>query len=140
VTSLISVQLRPEEGDKVIETDLASLWMDDEGILYSKSKKQKRTLGILKKYFSAFRKLSGGKKTYMIADVNEMQNYSGEEKDYLHKELTELCKGVALICCKPVGKMMATIAILKKKPPFPARIFEDTSKAKAWILSLRSKK
>lgn len=130
--------LHPPEGIEPIETELATIW-EEEGIVYSKAKKRKRNLENLELYFDAVRKLTGGKKAYFINDLNEMQTYSSEEKDYLHRQLIKNCEAIAVLSCKPLGKMMATIAILKKIPSYPAQMFEDLSLAKAWINELRSK-
>jgi hypothetical protein len=124
--------LKPGKDCKVIETDIARIWRDNDGeIIYSVAKKQRRFMSNLKVYFKEMKALAGNKKMFIIADVNEMQPYSEEEKQYLINELESFCKGFALISCKHFGKIVATVTVLKANPPFPAKIFENTNEAKA---------
>jgi hypothetical protein len=131
--------LKPDGEYKTVETSLATLWMDHEGIMYSKSKNKKRSVEGLKEFFEAVKEFSRGEKVYLIGDVNEMQSYSEEAKEYLNKQMRENCLAFAILGCKPMGKMMAAVTILKQKPPFPAKMFETLEEARKWINELRSK-
>jgi hypothetical protein len=132
--------LKPGKNHKPIEAEIASIWIDEEeGILYSASKGTvKRSEKNIRQYFETMKK-NIPEKMFIIADVNEMKTYSTREAEIMMNEIQQVCKALAVLVCKPLGKMMATVTFIKSKPAFPVKMFEDIKTARAWIMELKAK-
>jgi uncharacterized protein YbcV (DUF1398 family) len=131
--------LKPPEGAKVIETEIANFWMEEDGTVCSVAKKVRRTLENLASYTKSLKHHAAGKKIYYLADLTNAQTYSREEKSFLSAELKDLAKAVAVVSSSPAGKMMSQVLFMKQNLSFPARQFDSVEKARAWLAELRAK-
>jgi hypothetical protein len=130
-------ELIPSKGMDVRSCDIATFWIED-GILYSVAKGTRRSMKNLEEFFEKIDELTGGRKMYVVADTNEMRTYSKAEKDFFISELSKICLGMAIISCKPFGRMMSTVVLLKGDLPFKVKMFDNTNEAIKWIKDLES--
>jgi hypothetical protein len=129
-------KLTPDPEVPLIELEIMTMWVKND-VLYCVSKKAKRSIKNLKECFDEVKKITGGEKVYMISDANEMQTYSNSEKEFFRQQLELTSKGLAIVSCKPMGKILSVTVLLSQNPPFPAKLFSTVKEAEEWIALLK---
>ena len=126
--------LKIPPGVKTYEFPTSTIWFDENGILYSISKKApKQTLQQAQQSIDALRKLLPGEKVCMLVDVTNTGETSREVRDYAADELPKMVKAVALLSDSALGKMLANLFFNVKQQPYPVKMFTDEKKARTWL-------
>ena len=126
--------MEPPKNVRVIEWKTSTVWLDENGILYSISKKvPQQTIEEAKKSVEDFKKLVGDKKVCMLADVTNTTESTKEMRDWAAVELPKLIKALAMVSKSPLGKMLANLFFRVKKQPYPVRMFNDETEAVTWL-------
>jgi len=126
--------MTPPENVKVHELPTSTIWLDEDGILYSVSKKAShRTVEEAEAALKKFMEVTGGRKLCMISDNTESPPVSKEMRDYAAKVLPNMTKAIAILSRSSVGRMAANLFFSLKKQPFPVKFFENEEEAKEWI-------
>ena len=126
--------MEPPKNAKVIDLPTSVMWFDEDGILYSVSKKvPPQTMEETKKGVEDFKKLTGGKKVCMLLDITNGQPSNKEVRDYAAAEMVNLTKAIAMISKSAMGKMIANLFFGLKPPPYPTKMFNDEKEAKEWL-------
>ena len=125
----------PPENTELIEWPTTTLWWDENGILYSVSKKvPQQTLEEAKASVEMFKELTGNKKVCMIIDNTNSAPTTKEIRDYAAEELEKLSKAIAIISNSPLSRMTANLFLGLRPPSYPVKIFKNEQDAKKWIL------
>jgi len=125
--------LHPPKDTEIIDTPVAIVWMDNDGILYSIAKNIPRTIGNLKETFKILKTKIGDKKVCLITDTTQTPPYTIEAREFLERQMYDLYKAVASLSCSPKAEMMSSILFMGKKP-YPAKTFNNANLAKEWIM------
>jgi hypothetical protein len=126
--------MQPPKDAKVIEWETSTFWFDEDGILYSISKKApKQTLEQAKEQVEKFKQLIGDKKVCMMIDVTNTAESTKEVRDFAAKEFPKFIKAIAMISSSALGKMLANLFFTVKSQPYPVKMFNDTNEAKEWL-------
>lgn len=128
----INCRLVPGPGVKVVEVEIASVWREGDTI-FTVSKAGTRSPLNLKELFDAVVKLAEKEKVFVVSETNEIRPYSQIEREMLYDTLLGVCRAFAIIACKPLGKMLPTLMVLRRLPPFPVKMFEDKEEALRWV-------
>lgn len=124
----------PPQDAKIFELPTSILWFDEHGILCSVAKKApQQTLEEAKRNMEEFKKIIGEKKVCLLSDSTDSTPANKEIRDYAAKVIPEIVKAIAIISRSAVGKMAANLFFSIKKQPYPVKIFNDESEAKAWL-------
>jgi len=119
---------------KVKEWGTSTTWFDEEGILYSVSKKgTQHTLEETKKRFEEFKALIGNNKICMLIDVTNTNESTREIRNYAAEELPKIVKAIAMVSTSAVGKMLANLFFTLKTQPYPTKMFNNEAEAKKWL-------
>lgn len=120
---------------EIIEWETSTIWFDENGILYSISKKARpQSLEEIKKSMEAFKKLIGEKKICMLLDVTNSAESTKEARDYAAIEFPKFVKAIAMVSSSVLGKMLANLFFSIKAQPYPAKMFNDEKEAKEWLM------
>lgn len=118
----------------LFETKRSITWIDENGIICSKSKKAPpSTIEEAKKEFENFRKRFGDKKFCMLLDITNSSPNIKEIRDYTAAELSKMLKALAMLSNSALGNMMANLFFGLKPPQFPTKMFTDECEAKEWL-------
>lgn len=116
------------------EWPTSTTWFDENGILYSVSKKAPpSTLEEARQTMEEFKKMIGDKKVCMLVDVTHTNDSSREMKDYAAEEFPKLIKAIAMVSDSALGKMMANLFFTLKTQPYPTKMFNNEQDAKDWL-------
>jgi hypothetical protein len=126
--------MEPPKNVEVIDWPTSTMWFDEEGILYSKSKKAPpQTLEEAKRSIERFKKITGGKKVCMLADISNSAPTNKENRDWAAQEMPNLVKAIAMISTSAMGRMVANLFFGLKPPPYPSKMFSSEKEAKEWL-------
>ena len=124
----------PPKNAKVTDWPNSTMWFDEEGILFSVSKKSAPlTLAETKKTVEDFKKLTGGKKVCMLSDNTNSTPLSKELRDYIAEVMPDFIKAIAVVSGSASARMVANLFLSIKKQPYPIKMFDDATKAKEWL-------
>jgi hypothetical protein len=127
--------MEPPKNAKVIDWETSTMWFDEDGVLYSISKKvPPQTIEQVKQSLEDFKKIIGDKKICMIIDVTNTGESTKETRDFAAMEFPKFVKAIAMISKSPLGKMLANLFFKVKKQPYPVKMFNDEKEAKKWIM------
>jgi hypothetical protein len=120
---------------EVFETPTSSYWFDEDGILYSISKKVsplslEETIKILEDFKQTLPK---DKKICMLIDVTHSTESTREVRDYAAVEFPKFVKAIAMVSSSALGKMLANLFFSIKEQPYPTKMFTDEAEAKKWL-------
>lgn len=126
--------IAPPPDTKVYDWNSSVFWFDEEGILYSVSKKT-GTVSIdeAKREIEAFKRIIGDKKVCFLADATNTSETTKEVRDYAASEFPKLFKAIAIISSSPLGKMLGNLFFKLKKQPYPVRMFNSEKEAREWL-------
>ncbi len=126
--------MQPPLNVKVFDFPAALMWFDEDGILYSVSKKVPQpTIEEAKNVMKDFLILTGGKKVCMLSDNTNATPMNKEMRDYYAEVIPQVLKAVAIISRSAVGKMTANVFFSINKQPYPVKLFTDENEAKEWL-------
>lgn len=118
---------------KIYETEVQTLWFDDDGILCGRSKDFPRTLQNQRQTYDLIRKISGNKKVCYLSEVTRIQAPDKETREFVVAESSNLFKAVAVISDSFVGRMIANILFNMRRQPYPVKMFSNEDDAKKWL-------
>ncbi len=119
---------------KVYDTPTSSFWFDEDGILYSLSKKSPpQSLEETVKLMNDFREIIGSKKICMLIDVTNTTETTREVREYAALEFPKFVKAIAMISGSALGGMLANLFFSLKSQPYPTKMFKDEEEAKQWL-------
>lgn len=120
---------------EIIETKTNYFWFEED-ILYSISKGHLSGVPDVHETMAVLKQLVGKRKVCFIADTSKTKYHTIEMRDIITRLLPELFKAIALVPCKPVGKIMGSILFMRRKN-CPVKIFDTLEAAKDWIEQYR---
>jgi hypothetical protein len=126
--------MEPPKDCQVYETELARLWLDKDGILYSDLKPARRTAENTKNNLQVTKELAKGKKVSIIVDITRSAPLTKEVRDLLDKEVNNIYTAIAFVARTPLAKMYANIFLRLPWPPI--NIFTNEKAAKKWLLEI----
>ncbi len=122
------------ENTQIKDWGTSITWFDEDGILYSISKKGSQyTLEDTKIRFAEFKKIIGNNKICMLIEVTNSNESTREIRNYAAEELPKIVKAIAMVSTSPVGKMIANLFFTIKTQPYPTKMFMNEKDAKKWL-------
>jgi hypothetical protein len=126
----------------VTETMTSTYWFDEDGILYSITKKLDRrpTHEESQVLLEDFKKMANGRKFCMVGDVTYTTPASKQERDEAARVIPQFVIAMALLSGSPMGRMLANLFFALKPPPYPCKMFGTEKEAKEWLQKYLVKK
>ncbi|MBA3705312.1 MAG: STAS/SEC14 domain-containing protein [Bacteroidetes bacterium] len=121
------------ENVKLYEHAIATFWFDEDGILYSVSKKVPRDVEVMKDYVIFVKKMLNNNKACILSDISNAAPMDKNTRDYIETELKNVYKAMALISKSPLGIMIANIYLKLNTPSFPTKMFANVKDGKNWL-------
>jgi beta-glucosidase/6-phospho-beta-glucosidase/beta-galactosidase len=121
------------EEKRIFESELATFWFDNEGILHAEAKLIPRTLENQKQTYEYIRKISDNKKVCMLSNATRSKPMDKETRDYIAKEMPNVIKAMAVISQTSLGFYISNIFLSLKRQPVPIKLFTTETEAKEWL-------
>lgn len=110
-------------------------WFNEDGILYSISKKHQvaQSKEEIEKQFERLNQFLEGKKVCMLIDITYAKPTTKEEREVGAALLNKVVKAMAMVSDKTFSRMVANVFFELKPPPYPTKFFSNETEAKEWL-------
>ncbi len=120
---------------KVYEFTNSDMWFDEDGILWSVSKKAPpQTIEQARKDIERLKSMIGDNKVCMLADVTHSTEITREMREFAAEELPKITKAIAMVSGSALGRMFANLFFSIKSQPYPVKMFNKVEDARTWLL------
>ncbi|MFA7272937.1 MAG: hypothetical protein WC044_03665 [Crocinitomicaceae bacterium] len=118
---------------EVIENHFASLYVDADGVLVSKVKKDICTLEELDENYIHLKTIAKGNHVCGFMDGAQLRNFDKDDVAYMEREFPKIYKALAITTNSRLAKIKAFFAFRILQTKIPVRIFSNPTDAKAWL-------
>lgn len=126
--------MKPPSKAEIFETEIATYWFDENGILYGVSKKVERNLSQYLEVIELYKKLTkNGNKFCLLADSSNSMPMSKEIIQYLAEEQPKYIKAMAIVSDTPFGTSQVNTFLKMTFLNFPVMKFSNEKEAKKWL-------
>ncbi len=118
---------------QIFEGEIATYWLDDDGILISVSKNPKRSVANITANIALVRSITDNKKVPMLIYLCNSPMPDKETRDFVTQELPNLYTAMAMVSKLGLASFIMTILFKFKPPVIPMKNFADAVEAKVWL-------
>jgi hypothetical protein len=129
----VPLQLSRPENTKLYESELATFWLDENGILCAEAKDTPRTLERQVATYTLIREIANNRKVCMLSEASSARIMDQETQDYIAREMPTLFNAMAVLSETATGKAPTTIFINLNRGEVPVRLFDNEEDAKEWL-------
>ena len=129
----MKIDRKPPENVPSFETQIATFWFDEEGILNSISKNPTRTVANTRENFELVKKISGNKKVCLLVYLTRSGVPDQETRKFVAKNLPEVYNAMAMISKPGLAKFIMNFLFRLNAPPIPMKTFSDEKEARVWL-------
>lgn len=116
----------------VYSTRTSDLWLDERGILHSRSKPGAAiTLDDAKAEVAAGRKATGDRRVPLLVDLTAIASITREARQYFAAQ--ELTIAQAIVTRSSVGRVIGNFFLGLNRPRFPTKLFASEEAALEWL-------
>src|SRR4051812_17095811 len=101
--------ITPPTDRQLYETEIATYWMDDDGILNSISKPPRRTLENTSANFALVRRITGDRKVGHLVYICNSPVPDKATREYVARELPTVYKAMAMVSNSGLGLLIMSI-------------------------------
>jgi hypothetical protein len=125
------------ENVKTLELSSSSIWIGDDGIMYSVPRKDaptEQTKEQIAADMDMLRKFLGNQKMCMVLEANPASKPPSKEmRDYIAEEINSITKAMAIVTNSPLSRMVANLFFSFKPPSYPVKMFGNENDARNWV-------
>ena len=121
------------ENSSLIKGEIADYRLDEDGILYSYSKKPKRTVANITANIALVKKITGGKKVPLLIYLSDSPVPDRETRKFSAKILPEVYAAMAMVSKPGLAKFIMNVLFGLKPPAIPTKTFSEEEEAKKWL-------
>ncbi len=118
---------------EIIEGEIATYWVEDNGILVSLSKNPKRTVENIKVNVALVKKITGNKRVPLLIYLSNSPVPDKETRKFSTEKLPEIYSAMAMVSKPGLAKFIMNLLFKFKQPPVPMKSFINDREAKEWL-------
>jgi hypothetical protein len=126
--------MQPPSDKKLFESELATYWFDNDGILFSLSKNPKRTIENMTANTALVKQISGGRRVPLLIYLSNSPVPDKKAREFAAQLLPTVYTAMAMVSSTGLANVIMNILFRLKKPPIPIRSFTSDKEAKQWLL------
>ena len=123
---------------EVIETKIASIWLDERGWLISISKDEDHNLQNMKSHFEVTKLLLGNRKTCFLTHPNLAKSVDAETRRYLNEVMPTQMIANAHVTNNTLMRIGLNIFFQVSKNKVPSKIFSTDEEAIEWLIKMEA--
>jgi hypothetical protein len=116
-----------------VHGDIADYYYAADGILYSYSKKTKRTVELIRKNIELVHSITGGKKVPLLIYLNNSPVPDKETRRFSTDTLSKVYSAMAMVSKPGLSQFLMSLLFQITKPPIPIKSFTNDLEAKEWL-------
>lgn len=125
--------MNPPEGIALVKGEIADYYYSPEGILYSYSKRPKRTVKNISENVALVKQITGGKKVPLLIYLSNSPVPDKETRRFSTEQLPNVYTAMAMVSKGGLAQFIMNILFKFKPPPIPMKSFSDDQEAKDWL-------
>jgi len=118
---------------EIFEGEIASYWLEDNGILVSVSKRPRRTVANIRENVSLVKQITANKIPPLLIYLTNSPVPDAETRKFVNQQLPSLYKAMAMVSKPGLAKFIINFLFRFTKPPIPMKQFSDDKQARAWL-------
>ena len=115
------------------ESEIATYWFDDNGILVSHSKSVLRTVENITSNVKLVRSITNNKPVPLLIYLANSPIPDKQTRKFSTEQLPEIYSAMAMVCKPGLSKFIMNILFGLKPPPIPMKSFTDDKTATEWL-------
>jgi len=115
------------------ESELATFWFDEHGILCASIKPVDPTLQKVMAHYELIRVISDDKKVCLLSNSSSAKLLDAETRRFIEDQQLIRFKAIAVLSDNAVGKVNTAIFKNINKQAIPIELFSDEDEARAWL-------
>ena len=118
---------------QIFEGEIATYWMDDDGILVSLSKSILRTVANIRDNGALVKQITNNKKVPLLIYLKNSTVPDKETQKFSREQLPNVYTAMAMISEPGLAKFIMNLLFKLQPPPIPMKNFTDVKEAKEWL-------
>ncbi len=118
---------------QVFEGEIATYWIDDDGILVSLSKNPMRTVANIRENVALVKRITKDKRVPLLIYLSNSPVPDKATRKFSTEQLPNVYTAMAMISEPGLAKFIMNILFKLQSPPIPMKNFTDEKEAKEWL-------
>ena len=120
---------------KLVETQTAKIWLDEDGILYMEVlPKVVLTLSAVVENTDVVQRLAQGKRKPVFIDITRLAGITPDARNFSAGEgVNDVLTALAILIGSPLARAIGNLWLGINKPIFPSRLFTSKEDAIEWL-------
>ncbi len=124
----------PPINSALIQGEIADYHLDDDGILYSYSKKPVRTVKNISENIALVKQITADKKVPLLIYLSNSPVPNKETRKYSTEQLPNIYTAMAMVSKDGLGKFIMNLLFKFQNPPIPMKSFTNDVEAREWLV------
>jgi hypothetical protein len=125
--------MTPPKDREIFEGEIATYWLDEDGILISLSKSPRRTVANITANIALVRRITNNKKVPLLIYLSSSPVPDKETRKFVTKELPNVYTAMAMVSKPGLATFIMNFLFKLNPPPIPMKNFTDDKEAKEWL-------
>ncbi|HTR80993.1 MAG TPA: STAS/SEC14 domain-containing protein [Bacteroidota bacterium] len=125
--------MKPPDHVEVFEGEIATYWMDENGILNSLSKDPKRTVQNISENISLVKRITGNKQVPLLIYLCNSPVPDKATQKFSTEHLSDIYSAMAMVSRPGLAKLIMNLLFAFKPPPIPMKSFSNDREAREWL-------
>ncbi|PWT73068.1 MAG: STAS/SEC14 domain-containing protein [Bacteroidetes bacterium] len=118
---------------QIFEGEIASYWLEDDGILVSVSKNPMRTIANLTENIKLVKQITNNRIPPLLIYLSNSPVPDKATRKFASEQLPNLYKAMAMVSKPGLAKFIMNILFRFKPPPIPMKSFDNDVDAREWL-------
>ncbi|HEX4852336.1 MAG TPA: STAS/SEC14 domain-containing protein, partial [Puia sp.] len=118
---------------QIFEGEIATYWLEDDGILVSVSKRPMRTVANLTENIKLVKKITNNGIPPLLIYLSNSPVPDKATRKFASNQLPNLYKAMAMVSKPGLAKFIMNLLFRFKTPPIPMKSFDNDSDAREWL-------
>lgn len=115
------------------ESEIATYWFDDNGILVSLSKSVLRTVENISSNVAVVRSITNNNPVPLLIYLANSPIPNKQTRKFSTEQLSSIYSAMAMVCKPGLSKFIMNILFGLNPPPIPMKSFTDDNAAREWL-------
>lgn len=118
---------------QIFESEIATYWFDDEGILVSLSKNPRRTVANIRANVALVKQITNNKPVPLLIYLSNSPVPDKATRQFSTEQLPTIYTAMAMIADSGLVKLIMNLLFKFQPAPIPMKQFTDVAEAKTWL-------
>ena len=125
--------MKPPANAQLFDGEIATYWLDDDGILYSLSKNPKRTVKNITENIALVKRITGNRPVPLLIYLSNSPVPDKETRKFSAEQLPNIYTAMAMVSQPGLAKLIMNLLFKLKPPPIPMKSFSNDTQAREWL-------